>query len=65
MAGSARLSKVFVVIGFQGQDESVCVVCISGKGVKPIHNPSAEGEGVVDPVFRIIVFIFAQNRCMP
>ena len=50
MAGSAKLSKVIViVVGLKGQDKSICAVCISGESVKPTHNPSAKGEGIAYP----------------
>ena len=61
----AKLGEVFIAVGFQGQDESICVVCVSRKGIEPTHDPSAKGEGVVNPVLRIIVFFFAWNRCAP
>ena len=63
--GSAEPSEVIVVVGFGRQDEGVCAVRVSGVGVEPTYDPYAEGEGVVNPVFGIVVFSFARNRCTP
>jgi hypothetical protein len=30
-AGSAKLSKVIIIVGLEGQDESICAVCASGE----------------------------------
>jgi hypothetical protein len=54
-----------VIVGFEREGKGVCVMHVSGEGVKPAHHPSAEGEGIVDPVFRIFIFIFALNGCVP
>jgi hypothetical protein len=54
-----------VIVGFEREGKGICTMHVSGEGVKPAHHPSAEGEGVVDPVFRIFIFVFALNRCTP
>jgi len=59
MAGSARLSRVFLVIGFKGEDEGICTMRISGEGIEPTHHPCAECKSGVDPILRVVEFFFA------
>ena len=43
MVRSGELSQVIVLVnGFEGQDESICVVCVRGEGIEPAYDPSAE-----------------------
>jgi hypothetical protein len=65
VAGLAKWGEVIIIIGLEGQDEGVCAVHVSGESVEPTHDPNAKGEGIVNPVFRIIIFVFARNRCVP
>ena len=62
--GLAKLSEVIIIIGLKGQNKCIYAVHVSGEGVEPTHDPSAEGEGIVNPVLRI-VFFFSQNGCAP
>jgi hypothetical protein len=63
MAGTGELHRV--IVGFKREGEGICAMHVSGEGIKLAHHPSAKGEGIVDPVFRIFVFVFALNGCMP
>jgi hypothetical protein len=65
-AVTARTGELHrVIVGFEREGKGICMMHVSGEGVKPAYHPSAKGEGVVNPVFRIFVFVFALNRCTP
>ena len=59
-ARTVELRRVFV--GFEREGEGVCAMCVSGEGIELAHHPSAEGQGIVDPIFRVIIFFFTRSR---
>ena len=69
MAGLAGLSGGFIigaVVGIDGKDKGHCVMHIRGKGGNPAHYPDSKGEGVVNPIFGVIIFfVFFWNRLTP
>ena len=67
MARACVLSEVFIIVITcpKGEDEGICAMCVSRGGVDPTHNPDAEGECIVNPVFGVIVFLFAWSRLTP
>ena len=60
-AGSAKLGGVVVVVGFEGEDEGICAMRVSGEGIEPTHHPCAESECGVDPVFGVVGFFLARS----
>jgi len=42
-AWSAELGRVVIGAGLQGKDKCICAKRVSWEGVKPTHNPGAEG----------------------
>jgi len=60
--GSAKLSRVVVIVGLKGQDKGICAMHVSGKGIKPTHHPCAKGKCSVNPVFGVISLFFTQSR---
>jgi len=65
----AGLGGAFVIRGvsdIDGKGEGSCVMRVSRKGRYPAHHPDSEGKGIVDPVFRVVVFfVFFRNGLMP
>ena len=61
VAGSAKLSRVVVVVGLKGQDKGICVMRVSGEGIEPTHHPCAKGKCGVNPVFGVIGLFFTQS----
>jgi hypothetical protein len=61
---AVKSSEVFVIVvaRLEGEDKCVCALRVSRKGAEPAPNPDAKHEGGVDPVFWIVVFVFAQSR---
>ena len=58
-AGDGGVGIVIFEVGFEHEGESGCTRGISRECVKPTHHPDAEGEGLVNPGFGVIVF----SRC--
>ena len=69
MAGSAGLGGAFVVGGvsdIDGKGEGSCAMHVSRKGRYPAYHPDSKGKGVVNPVFRVVVFfVFSRNGLTP
>jgi hypothetical protein len=58
MVGSARWSVGI----FGGYGKDLCAKHVSGGSLTPAHRPDAEQKGMVNPVFRVIPFIFVWGR---
>jgi len=69
VVGSAELSGVFIiggVIDSDGKGKGNWERRISGRGGYPAHHPDSEGKGIVNPVFRVVIFfVFPRNGLTP